>query len=926
MKRLSTVLAMAVCLGGSVCAVWADDKIPPPPLVQLKSYCYAFALDQKTGALLGLDPSARTATLYPKSYLEGKGTEVTGPVPLPGAPLFARYKRLGEKAFFLVGILNEPAIGMLDTETLELVKVVPLPGIGMVALSTSADADDPYVYYVVADQNRNTAVGRVDLRTTRVDGSIGVQGDVGDVVVSADGRRLCVRSRRSDRLTSYRDSGGSGGPASWQEQTTVNLTGALLVDPDGRYVAAGQNIRTADLSGLVWHLDYVPVSFFPERPILVGLAERQLVLASSNTFVVREQVTLPTEFWGGVSRRFRPGLAVVGGLDEYTFLPRFFADATNHRVVGACSNHVFIQSLDAMNIPPEPRMVVRVDPPSQAIVGRELNIPFRVPDKACGVELRESPEGMKIDREALTWTPDESQVGPVRFTLRISQGTVERLQTYELQIYRDNHDIGFVPLDIAFNADGSTAVAWTGDPKRAADGYSRLVLLDLKQRKTLAVRDLTYTVGLAAVDGKRVYVVPAQADRIEALGLNDLSLQTFSFTSVPVSRLTPVSSGILLASARDVNLTYSLPDLKLRETAFSRTLPGQKGLRDHDCVRHFGNGWYGAGCLFGADPDKPAMLVEPLGLCSLRRQNAPRFPVPVPWSRTITQGVLVTSTGQRVALLDKGSTIFLDDYPVAVTATSSVSPGRQVSVNLVFRQLVTGEPVRTISLARDLPCASFGCDYDHPPGPLNLGAFGSTVYVRLGDRLFSYTLDRESLARFPYPFELQPLKEVPKLSPDKPTEIPSRIRGGAPPFAFALKDGQPGVSIDPETGVVTVDGPSLSPKALATVTNQLWSKLSRTVSSGQAVDADAAVAEWVRANSGPVTLLVAGPKTVAVLVPVSVSATDGMQQVAALNYQVVVEVSTDQVRDQLAKLIREAQEKEKTRQNSRPGPSAGTGA
>lgn len=950
MKRLMIWTAVWALVLGS--GSWAAG----PTEVTLKSPCCDFALNPSTGDLVGIDPTAGTATLYPKAYLEGQGDKVVGPVAVGKVPVSVIYKRYKGKSYFAVVGQGDGHMHVLDPTSLKPVKRVVLAGNEASSLSAARDEDDPYIYYAYGRGHESSA-GRMSLKTFLDEGKIALGDSVMDLAVSADGRYLYTRGPWSPSgFDAYERTGeATTGKDGWRKVCDEHRSTARYV-PGAftRYTAAGTGLFSADLNRKVAVLGFTPLCFFPDRPVIVGVGANQLVAASHNTFKVFGRLNLTGVFktrdrWG--RRGEGPGWRMPAIPDRHAdfknfgYRRRILADPANDRVVVGFGDRALLVPLKALAVGDEPLLVAEIPAPRAAFVGQAVRVPCKPLDKRCKLALKAGPEGMKLSGGALVWTPRASQVGPARFTLRMYHGQVERTETFRLNVAQPYLRLGFAPDGLEISPTGKLAVAWTAgrrDARGGRDEQSRrswVALIDVAAGKVLVGKELLYQITAAAVDAHFVYVAPSQAERINALGLKLLARRKLSMTDGRVRWLVPVASKMLVAGTARGMLTFSVPELKAAPTVLHRKGPLSEaeeyrlrmirrrfGGRESEepGLRRLGRDWYGAGCVVGADLRTVRTPVTFEGLPMLPVQRSRPLQEPVAWNRMVSPEGLMTASGKRIAQLERDTTILLPDHPVAVSAGTSPGEEGHFSARLTLRDLVTGEVRRRIALLEQVRRDDDESEYlrrRYNGDSALLASVGKTVVAAVGDRLFAQTLQDEVLAKFTRPFELQRLAKVVVLSTAGPTELKHAPRGGSQPFEFELTTSHKAMKIDPKTGTVTIDGPAMLKEAAAAIRKEQQEETARRIAEGQKPSAESLTSERLRAAAGPARhILGREPRGLPMLVPVGVVATDGKQQMAALDYQAVLEVPRALVRQTLAALVKDLTRDERPAGSGRVGP------
>lgn len=919
-----------------------------PRQVALKTPCCDFALAADIGAMVGIDPAANTATLYPEAYLDGTSQRIVGPVKVGGRPTSVVYKRHKDKAYFVICYLKDSYVHVLDAKTLAIVRKIPIRSPEAYSMGTATDPADPYVYYV-----RQGQPGRVNLATFQDEGDL-EDVETSEMAISADGRTLYGR----------RTGVSPTGFDAWQQQTDPNtgLTRWVQIHDEHRstaayvpgafsfYTAAGTALYTADLGRKVADLSVYPVCFFPDRPLIVCRSgSRGLVGVSYNTLKTFGRANLPDGFTKQEDfLRVRDERSRWFHKVQYRM--RFLPDSTGDRLVVAYGPRAAVVPVKALGVPDEPLLLADARAPKTVFVGQRVMIPCPPRDKRCTVALKEGPEGMKLSAGTLTWMPQASQVGRVKVVLKLTHAKVERLQSLEMNVAQRAVTVGFVPDAITTNPAGTLALAWRGGGRRdmwpsdrgAEMPRAELALIDLAKIKVLAKKKLLYQVATAAVDDHFVYVAPAASDRVNALSHKDLTRQKYSLTDSRVDGLVAVASKWLVAASQRGVTTYSVPALKPMATVLSRKPPAEadryrererqmmrmemrygRGRREAPGVlTRLGGCWYGAGCVFGPALEKIRMLVDARGLPEVKVDRQQPASPPTRWNRYLADGMLKAIPARSVARLARGTSLIMPDHPVAVTLTTSRGDEGGLSARLTLRDLISGEPLKRVALLEQVEVDRSSRryrPYDMDGRGGALASAGSRIIAAVNKQVFVYVLDPRDLRKFPRPFEIDPFASIPVLKADGPMVLKHSVQGGIKPFEFELSASHKAVRIDSATGDVTIDGPALVQAAVATMLPELPDDVEEAVLEGKAMPQPEKVAAMLTAAGKRRLAALLGRETkgFGMLLPVGVLASDSVQQVAMLDYQVVVEVPDEQVRQAVGRMFQELAEERKKREERR---------
>ena len=961
---MTAVWTVAWWTGGA--GVNAQDA--QPRAVELKAPCIAFALNPRTGDVIGLAPSANTATLYPQAYLDGKNQTIVGPVATGAYPVAVVFKAWKDKTYFVVGCFRQNRIDVFDAKTLKAVGQIAIKPSDVSWLTTSRQLQDPCVYYAHG-RGHDSKVGRIRVDDLRDEGDLDLNDSVMDMEISADGNFLYTRGPWSPSgfraLRAVRDASGE---TRWT-QTFYDHTSVApyLPDPFGIYTGVGRLLCTADLSRQVREFDQPLAAFFPDRPVIVSVSAGrdmedqedakglQVTAISYNDFRVLGRASVPED--AGKKKDLplpeADGRYGQGDFKRIGYRVQVLADPVGNRVLVAVGARVGIVPLVALSVKDEPLLVASVEPPPVLKVGEPVEVPVTPLDKRVDVSLKDAPKGVRLADGKIAWTPADTQVGHATVILRLKNGGLQRDQVVEFDVVQRCIQLGFTPSRIEISPDGKRAVAWSqpgrGQWRDEGQGLqrSRMALIDVENRKVLVEKELLYAVTAAAVDTQFVYVAPSDSDRVNALDHKELTRQKHSLTEGRVEEIWVLSPKLLACQTQKGLETFSLPDLALTRTALTpmkRAQGEREAFRDEGMLDEWGrpraggrltrlnDGWYGAGTLFSADMTATRMLVMAQGLPTLEVQRQTQPQGRLPWQRYLRENALMSLSGRQIVMLDVGAKCILADVPAVAVLSVSGWDQPTVTARLTIRDVVSGEtawqvnlleePVAGMTDERRAALAALGGEWGRGGGEGVLTSAGRTLLATVADRVFVLSLSDELIKKCPPPFEFQPLSDTPVIDPAKNNTIPLAMRGGQAPFEFELAMTHDGVSIDAKTGTLTVDGPGLFKAASELVLNTLGRGAG---DEGGRPDMAATPRQQITALAQQTKerykqLTGRDAKGIPVLLPVGVAASDRNQQIASMECQVVVEVPETRLvgelaqAEQRAKTERDAQQQEYERE------------
>jgi hypothetical protein len=822
-------------------------------LVRIPVGGYDFAVNPQSGGLAVLLPDSDEVVLYPTKIAEGTSGEVRAKV--GRLPVGIGYKELPGRSLFAVVSLEAGEMTLLDAATLKQIKLISLSLESPSSVTTSANPQDPYVYYC-AGRGHGSRLGRVNAVTGADEGAVDTGSEsVMDAVVSADGSLVYLRGPWSPSgfqvYEILRPDPQRPRPAARQLRREHQSCPGYLPDAYGQFVVSGHQVYTPDLGKQLARLAIAPMLCSTVRPVLVGIEDDLVVAASANTFKVVGSTKLPIKPPAPATVKALPVGNPNADFKRFAYQTRVLEAPTSDCVLVCTGRSVCIVPYAALDLPPEPLLAVQVEGTREGAVGQQLALRLTPRDPVVKIEMTSGPRGAEVKDNRLTWTPDESQVGSHRVVLRISGKATERNQELTLKAYRPGLQVPFILAHFQVSPDGSAAVALGQDPVANAfpnqENRVRLALIDLQTSTITAERRMPVAVQTAAVDRHHVYAGLSGSDAFYALGRKDLADGRRLFTNGRVRELVPVNDELLFVGTQAGDLmVLTVPGLEPAE-------PGQVGIGIHLSVRgkslskapprRLGDGWWYDGCFYDAAFKKPRVVIRPSGFWAMGPGGQAAFPVTEPpqymqwqnsypawlspWGVTVANNQIVHGK-QQVGSLQMDSspfpgtmttTILLDQPAVAALRRGQqggYGPEARIRVELAFFDLVTGtSPVKMTLL-------------DQPPEP-GTGGFPFNEVTQLetaanqligisGNRLYLVKPPKLDPDKYPTPMFCiadQPLKVL--GADDLSLPLPKLV-GAKAPVEFALRQEMPGVDIDATAGKLKLRSRLLMQKVAEAVT------------------------------------------------------------------------------------------------------------
>lgn len=541
--------------------------------------------------------------------------------------------------------------------------------------------------------------------------------------------------------------------------------------------------------------------------------------------------------------------------------PTLTFDPARGRLLCAWGDRAVVLGLDEMGLDPGPSPIVLRAPPPEILLegGDRLALPLEtvVPEQAGRVALRVSrgPGGARIEDGVLTWDPGSSWYGSRAFTIGATlDGSIA--DEVSFRVRRDPPTLGISEISgFSVSPDGGRAVAW-GPPSPGpgagaipADGLqgpgpgSDLVLVDLDGPRVLSRHHEPNGIVAAAVDDRAAYYAAGagsvlyrlEGDRLDRPGRVFQKKTPFELVALPggrlaAPRLSEGPGGLLL----DPETLRPVPLLGGGGPDVPEGAAGQEFLGGWEALE---GGFVRLGpvvlspdgsirCL--AHPGPFPRLGPTLGPSGDGDEHESR------WGRSVSASSLLRdrtdpSSGSTVGevIRDWGSSAaatLLIDRPMAAVASIPQGglpsarfdldfpddPGGRPfsswkSLELGFLELVEGRELDRRSIR-------FRVGVWGHEGPRLVPTSRGELVVAWGDRLqvVSPPETPGGPGGGPSAIVLDWPSAPIAIPLDAETRIAMTARGGSGRLTFdEAGPGVPGVSVDPGSGQVTIDGPRL---------------------------------------------------------------------------------------------------------------------
>ncbi len=794
----------------------APAEVRPIPL---KGYGYDFAYNPEAGTLLAIDLEHNSASLYAAI---GAASADPIAVALVGAePTAALFKRVDDRAYFVVACHGELTLDVLNAETLRREHRIQLGQLNPLDLAASQNPDDPYVYYRCGSSG--TQFHTVDLREMRDIGPLDAQGDWLDV--SADGSRILTIRQESGRMS--RVDVTEKGPC-LAKLGEARLPRGGITDPRGRYVASKLGLYSADLQQRISEWDLIPISFMPDRPIILARDSSRIIALSYNTFRVAGHVKLPDGLTKPDPKRKRPKLRDAPGKpDSSGDRLRIFADAKHNLAVLASNGLAFSISLDRLAPDSEPFLYADLTLPESLMIGETLDCDLQLWDDRVLLEAVSLPAGVELHETTLRWTPQASQVGLHDIAVRLRWRDTERDEHFRIRVRHPAVELGFVPETLRVAPDGRSALAYGNEQKGPNDeGICHIAIIDLDRGDVRTERTLPFMLGDACVDASGVYILPLGFKTVSTLAGDDLHvLHTTHLTDrlrhlswAPGDRLFVYELTVGTSVFRTPELgTVSTDEIGIKDpkraTATARTL-------SEAAPQPILDGWLYQNCIFDAGLNSVQVLLgrpEAFLFHPLDHTPPQQALLPHRWARYLSGDFMHAPF--RTQPLDKPlgtkRAVIMPDHPaMAKLVVEFYGKPERVRQRLEVCDLFTAAADGPGLVLRDADRSDYG------DGRSQLASAADVVVVSIGSTLYVVYLTESQLRHFRRPIQFRPTDIPLVLKNDEPTAWAYQLDGGRAPFEFGLSTPAPGVDLDRSTGTMAVKAHEYVKKAAQRMVGQ----------------------------------------------------------------------------------------------------------
>jgi Protein of unknown function (DUF1559) len=894
---------------GSVSATPAsrdDAARTATPALDMPDDYADFALDPESGDILALCADKGDAVLFRGKDLDARKIEPAAKVHVGSNPCAAFFKRYHELRVFAVVCPEDAHMHLISASDGKLLEKIELSQAGLTHVTGSINPDDPFVYYNYGQ----SLAGVVNLRLMRDEGV--VSQDSMDCALSASGEIAYRRGPWSPhgfesllRTNSFAENKPTFSRLFYEHTSDAEY----VPDPFDRYTAVGNKLYSRSLEQIEATLDFTPACFFKTRPVIIGVPQpawpprpltgSTLYAASYNTFTrIGRPISLSLR-----AEAAAPNVVIGGDFRRVGNRTRVFADDARNRVIFAARGQIYFVPLDEFKLAKEPFMTATLVGSDHLPIGQQSARTVKLSDPQVSMTFDKLPDGMQANGNELKWSPREDQIGRAQVTATLQAGELRRTTTFDLHVVYPGVTLPFNPAGLAAAPDGTRALVWTDlrcdqpaplPPGLSLDQKSRIATIDSATGRVLAEHGLSEAVqrGLLTAD-YAVLTTGSLSPRCEVLRASDLKRETVLMARSPIERFDVVDKLLVIQTNSGTEI-YEMGTFKrLRVLSDGVMGRGPNALQNGPTSE----GLVANGMLFDAEL-KPRLLLTPWPIAALaggdplwrpkfatKNEIASHPPVPgaprtpfdqIAAARLPDSDTLITLSMQRQTYQPPRSALtnrFLVELTVA-------AKGEANAHRILYRGegLVDGQRCSTgLFVAPGIAYVVFNRVLYRWPVQPDAPAAGEAQPLRLAAHQSAFALDEKGK-----------------------TILKHAARGGKLPYKFAIATPFDGMRMDEKSGDLTIDGPAMRAEALHGVAQAI-------VRGARPAESLLDTLEFKTIPAVERATLILGhkPAGTPAAIPIFVEVQDAESNSDSLQYYVLAEVSTPDLKQHLRQLDEE---------------------
>ena len=667
--------------------------------------------------------------------------------------------------------------------------------------------------------------------------------------------------------------------------------GQIKAGPANRYWTLGNKLYPLNIKAKARTFTGSPVAINPQFDLVASVTPTKLNIERFSDAKLIKSV--PIELLGETDMK---ALKRSKAFSKVQLLLDF--DSSGSHAIVANKDRCLIVDLNELNIPLKPLLMINVATKVNLRVGEEIKVPLRLSNEKLNpdvkYELKKGPTGAQIAGNELVWKATAKDIGPhpIQILAKTKNGSDE--VTIELDVAGPKLELDFAITSMNVERSGKYAVVWGQKivkdrngrvvSGRNGTGTSEIAVVDLQTQKVVTQKPFAAGVLTAMMQYPYVMVASRSSNivyRYDAETLTDSKRMFLKQTCKSIVAMPKNQVGVVtgdhnfLVNVVDPETMKSTQKSQVpynhfrsqRQVSFPEVAPGIV-----DFNSQLLNMDDGTAVMFESNPGLQALvsIKNRRGMPFEMRELSGKV-----FGRFISQNRIVSSTGSTISQFQNRQLFSSPYHPVAFAI-------RTESKNLNSRN-ATKSYLETISLVDGEILDSRVFDVSDRSSRSNNYGYAKTsfafkdkiVYFR-ENKLFVIPLD-SSLDDAPTPLYF-PIRKLAPLTVDQPQTISFKAKGGKGKLTYQLISEYPGIKIDADTGVVTVDTPSLFKKSLNRSSSNYSIRRSNS-GSNQTPPSEEQMMKWFGESSKGKT---------AYVVPINLAVTDEEAQEDRMSVNAVV--------------------------------------
>ena len=802
-------------------------------LVSLATSMSDFAMNRKNGDVAAVSSFENSAYLIRAEQFESMDHDQYPRLSFREKPTSILWKNINDQSYFLVACHKESSLYVVDHKTFKLTKKIPVTGGEVVRIACSTNPSDPFVYYSYRDGN-NLSTGVIDLRLMVDRGKL--FGFGGNFDASRSGGTLFVQGANQSRnYASFRrvNELTADKPDFIQEHVPMRCSPSFALH-DHFIESDSLILASIARSGHPLLTNSQVFQAVPNTPALIGLGysgpttDTRLTLTtySTNTWSpVGLSIGLPRLYSESMVNIGKPRVprSSHGGAVPIKMSARLMLDRANQRVVVGVHDKLAILPLSAFAIPSEPFMEL-AESSAELRTGSKQVIRMKTMNPKVRVEVDRLPDGMKRVDNQLIWTPTPDDIGHYSVPVTLVFEQSRRKTNLSVVVRRPSVNTPVLISDFLVGDRNDFIACWSSLPRDLHGGFttgrpdqrSELALVSLRKQSSPKKIVLPMNVAQATLMDARIAIVPV--DDRKTVSIYDLKT---------MQRIKVIPTGSPIINIRSEKERLILEELDITEVFDLSTFRRVKSIpissaeaiargRGNQAEASYLDGVVRNGVLYDRKTNRPRLVIANTGIPVLqgnvrsrtageflRRLNLQSDPMRMHrnnQSPSIVAGPLPLPNTNRQVVLESHQ-VQLDHAKTGYSIEQRVSLAVMDSDGLVRERIpITHERYRNqLELRRP-----------------NAKIAGGNVMISVGRRIFRWSprsLESEdavtesasgnSSDRSSNQLYFEPEQSCFVLT-GQSTKFAHQLRGGNGPMSYFLITDVVGVSLDEDTGAVTV--------------------------------------------------------------------------------------------------------------------------